>query len=250
MLSILALILGLIVGSFINAWVWRVKFGYSVWRGRSMCPACRKPLTPFELVPVLSFIALKGRCSSCQAKISWQYPLVELASAILFVLAFSLYGTSLVFLVYLLFVISILLAIFVFDLKYYLIPDQFTLPAILIVILFDLVLKRDLISVVIGAGVGLLFFAIQFVVSRGAWIGGGDLRLGLLMGLILGWPMILLALFISYITGALVGITLLLKKTKDWKSQLPFGPFLTGSTIFCLFWGDWVLKKYLTVLGY
>ena len=100
-----------------------------------------------------------------------------------------------------------------------------------------------LVSALIAGG----FFLLQFLVSKGKWIGGGDIRLGILMGLMLGWPNVLVALFLSYILGSIIGIILILSKKATMKSQIPFGTFLTASTFIALLWGEWILNKYLSL---
>jgi prepilin signal peptidase PulO-like enzyme (type II secretory pathway) len=144
-----------------------------------------------------------------------------------------------------------LLFIFIYDLKYYLIPDKIILPAIVITLISDIILSYfsvgsyfsnwlfysnnpNLSNFLLAATAAGGFFLIQFLISKGRWIGGGDIRLGILMGLMLGWPGILLALFFAYLIGAIIGLGLIAAGKKNWKSQVPFGPFLAGGTIICL----------------
>ncbi|MBI3626497.1 prepilin peptidase [Candidatus Uhrbacteria bacterium] len=266
MLYFFSVIVGLVIGSFINAYVWRLKNGRSVWKGRSICPFCMKTLGFSELVPVLSFVGLKRRCRGCAGKISWQYPLVELSVAALFALVtyfhFGADGGSaahwtivhnftdkaVLFWIRDLILAASLTAIFVYDLKYYLIPDQFSLPALIVVGLLNFWAGVSLKNILIGLAVGGLFFALQFLISKGAWIGGGDVRLGALMGAALGWPLILVGLFISYTLGGVVAVFLLAGRQKKWSSQIPFGPFLAVGTMLTVFWGQIILDKYLSIL--
>lgn len=258
MIFLLLAVLGLIIGSFLNAYVWRLKNGHSVWRGRSICPDCRHKLRAVELVPLLSFLWQRGKCVHCHGKISWQYPLVEFSLAVLFVLVtyldfrsgFTLQTRALVIWFRDLFLVSVFLGIFVFDLRYYLIPDQFTLPPLIIVFLINWWLGHSPLYLVLGALIGFGFFGIQFAISRGRWVGGGDLRLGALMGVAVGWPLILVALFLAYISGSLVAAVLLSVGRKTWKSSLPFGTFLSLATVFTLFFGNSLLNWYLNIVGY
>ncbi len=247
---LLSLILGLVSGSFLNAVIWRHRLGLSL-LGRSLCPRCRQKLNWFELVPIGSFLVQQGRCRHCQEKIDWQYPLVELAlaglflaAAAIFKLPFNFWGlTNLILVWYLLWV---LLGIFVYDLKYGEIPDKFTIPAMIIFLILpwktEAVWRQHLVSGIVGGG----FFALQFFISKGRWIGGGDIRLGALMGLVLGLPKLLLALLLAYISGAIFGVGLILFGKKTLDSRLPFGTFLSAATVVALFFGKEIIKWYLS----
>jgi prepilin signal peptidase PulO-like enzyme (type II secretory pathway) len=247
-------IFGLVIGSFLNVIILRLHSGESSAKGRSHCPCCRHDLESWDLVPVLSFIWLHGKCRYCQTKISWQYPLVELSVAFLFVLAFVVdFGKVQSFdwrlAMYLLrdfFVISALVVVFVYDLRWMLIPDSVVLPTIILALALNIFLGYSLFNLILGLIVGFGFFAIQYFVSNGRWIGGGDLRLGALLGVLLGWPVAGFALFLSYIFGGVVvvPIYLLLNKVNK-KHQLPFGVCLVPAIIFCLFFGQQVIDWYL-----
>jgi len=143
------------------------------------------------------------------------------------------------------FLIALMIVIFIYDLRWYLILDVITLPACLIVFLLNLGLgyyswQNLLISGIIGGS----FFFIQFLISRGKWIGGGDIRLGLLIGLALGWPNIAVAIFLGYFIGSIVGLGLIFTGRKQWGSQIPLGVFLSLGTIITLFWGEKILQWY------
>lgn len=251
----ISFITGLVIGSFLNCLIWRLHKKKSI-LGRSMCTKCKKTIRWYDNIPLLSFIILRGKCRHCGKLISWQYPAVELATGILFATAFLLNPYSLSTQVpnYLIitlkswFIISVMTIIFIYDLKWYLILDIITLPACLIVFILNLATGQNwqnlLISGIIGAG----FFLLQFVVSNGKWIGGGDIRLGLLMGLALGWPMVLVAIFIAYIIGSFIGIILLILKKKSFGSKIPLGIFLSTATVITMFWGEAILRWYLNLI--
>lgn len=266
-LSSLIFLLGLALGSFLNCFVYRTYTGKSI-QGRSFCPHCKHFLGFFDLIPLLSFVLLKGRCRYCGKKISWQYPLVELFTAVVLLMGFYWYKpidffsnccSSAQIISFLFFAVFtfILIFIFVYDFKYYLIPDKISLPSILVIfiiqILFYFLKLTDttqffgpyILSFVIAAVIGGAFFFLQFAVSRGRWIGGGDIRLGALMGAVLGWPYILIALFLSYILGSVVSVILIILKRKKMQSRVPFGTFLTIGTLIALLWGRQILGWYL-----
>ena len=256
-LIVIIFLLGLCVGSFLNSVIYRLKTEESILISRSHCPYCQHLLGFWDLIPLFSFIFLRGRCRYCKKRISWQYPLVELASGILFVL-FSLkilsFELSALFfqlskLILPLFFVSLLIIIFVYDLKWSLIPDKIVWLGITIALLALFFQFPRLFSHLLAGGLAGGFFLLMVLVSGEKWMGWGDVKLGLLMGLILGWPDVLIALFLSFIFGALVGITLVLAKKKTLKSQIPFGPFLSGATIIVLLVGKELLNWYFGLLG-
>ncbi len=265
---------GLTIGSFLNCLIWRLHKGEGI-LNRSYCPKCKKQIAWYDNIPVLSFIFLGGKCRHCGKSISWQYPIVELITAILFVVAllvnlnylplnafpnFQFSISKLLTSHFLLltlrdwFLITVMIIIFIYDLRWYLILDVITLPACAIILILNLIISFQcnqcpqwsnlLISGIIGGS----FFLIQFIISRGKWIGGGDIRLGLLMGLALGWPNIIAAIFLAYLIGSIIGIGLLLTGRKKWCSKLPLGVFLSVATVVVLFWGERIIEWYMNLL--
>lgn len=255
MVSFIVFVLGLVVGSFLNSVIYRLEKGESALRGRSYCPHCKHTLSWQDLIPILSFVLLQGKCRYCKKPISWQYPLVELATGILFVAVAQL-AVSNQQLAYLLIVNCLLLIIFVYDLKHYLIPDKILYPAILVSsiwylvssIFFGLYTKYFILNTFYAAFGAALFFFLIHALSKGRAMGFGDVKLALFMGLFLGWPNILVAFFAAFLSGAAAGIFLILLKKKTLKSQVPFGPFLIGGTFFALFFGSAVVNWYLGLL--
>ncbi len=242
--AFLVAILGLVVGSFLNAVIYRLHKKVSFLRGRSYCPWCKHDLSAKDLIPLISFLLLKGKCRYCQKKISWQYPLVEFATLVVFLLLFWQFGLTLEFFVYLIYA-CILMIIFVYDLRYYLILDKVSLPGIGIAVLLSFfILNISILNIIYGILIGGGFFLLQFYISKGKWIGGGDIRLGILMGAMLGFPSILVALFVAYVLGSVIGIFLIIRKKKKWGSQVPFGTFLSLATLLAFFFGEYVIEYY------
>ncbi|OHA68828.1 MAG: hypothetical protein A3J68_02365 [Candidatus Wildermuthbacteria bacterium RIFCSPHIGHO2_02_FULL_48_16] len=258
MVSFIVFLFGLVVGSFLNSVIYRLGKGESALKGRSYCPQCKHPLSWQDLIPLLSFALLQGKCRYCKAHISWQYPLVELATGIVFVVLYNLVSLSFsqVFQVpYFFAVASLLVVIFVYDLKHYLIPDKILYPAIGLVLAwraFEILnLESWDLFRISNLGYSILptlFFLAIFLVSRGTWMGFGDVKLALFMGLFLGWPNVLVALFVAFTLGAAVGVALILLKKKGLRSQVPFGPFLIGGTFAALFFGEAIAHWYLDLL--
>ncbi|MDD5040084.1 MAG: prepilin peptidase [Patescibacteria group bacterium] len=250
MVVALVLILGLVVGSFLNAVIYRLHAGVSFMKGRSYCPLCKHDLGWRDLVPVISFFMLWGKCRYCRKGISWQYPLVEIGTALTFLALYWRFDLSAEFYVLLAYA-SLLIIIFVYDLRYYLILDRVSIPAFCIAIVGSLfVLDISILSLVIGVAIGGGFFSLQYAVSRGKWIGGGDIRLGAVMGAMLGYQKLLIALFMAYVLGSLVGVGLIASHRKGWKSKVPFGTFLAAATILVFIFGDRILDAYTTAISF
>lgn len=245
-------LLGLIVGSFLNCVVYRLERGESFLKGRSYCPNCRHQLSWIDLVPLFSFVFLAGKCRYCKKPISGQYPLVELIAGLLFFLA-AFSASNFLILGYWLLVISFLIVIFVFDLKHYIIPDGAVWGATAVALIYNLrflIYNQSSIfefSILSGLGAAAFFLAI-FLVSRGKWMGFGDVKLALLMGLFLGWPNILVALFLAFSIGAIIGICLIIFGKKKFSSEVPFGPFLILGTFLALFFGQNLTNWYLNLV--
>lgn len=246
MVHIYIFLLGAVLGSFLNALMWRIHVGRSISRGRSMCPSCHTELRALELVPILSFLVQRGKCRNCLEQISWQYPLVEFFVGFLFVLVYQFVGQDASLLPLYWYVVLVLTIVFVYDLRYQLILDSVVLPAIVIVFVVHIIMSpASLILYVIGLVLGGGFFLAQFLVSRGTWIGGGDIRLGAFMGVLLGWKLLLVALFLAYIVGAIMSLILVALKKKQMASKTPFGTYLSVATFVTLLWGQQVLDWYL-----
>jgi len=244
-------LLGLIFGSFIAAWVSRAHREMSVWSGRSHCVSCQYTLQAIDLIPVASFLLLKGKCRSCETPISKHYIFTEVLTGVVFLGLAVFYGVNF-FLVSPPFLFSLLASIFliavlVSDLSYQEIPFSMTAyPALLLFIMaFGLGLAswQDMI---VGAIIAGGFFLLQYVLSKGKWIGFGDVALGMLMGVILGWQKTLLALFFAYVGGGIISVILLARKKANKKTALPFGVFLSLATFVALLWGEKIIDWYLS----
>ena len=268
---------GSAIGSFLNVVIYRLESEEEIVKKRSHCVNCGQTLRWPDLIPLFSFFYLGGRCRYCHKKISWQYPLVELLTGLIFVLIFKIQflnfsqffylGFSdfsflrLINFFYFLYAACSLLVIFVFDLRYYFIPDKVLLPLILITffwrgylslktlkgsILLDwLLVFKNFAPYFFSALGAFAFFLAIILITRGKGMGFGDAKLVFLLGLILGWPKIFIALFLSFFIGSLVGLALILIKKKSWKSSVPFGPFLIGATVLTIFFGQTLIKVIL-----
>lgn len=266
MITILFLILGLIIGSFLNVLIFRTKLEESL-LGRSYCPKCKKKIDWYDNIPLFSFIILGAKCRKCRKKISWQYPLVEAATGIIFAFVslnfFNVADTaSWAPTFYWLVIFSLFIAILVYDWLYMEIPGLILWPAIGFAIAFALVsdyLQKDsffgimelnVYSGALAAFLAFLFFFLLVTLSRERWMGMGDAYLVILLGLVAGWPKIILGLFLAFFVGSIYGIILIAMKKKEMKSQVPFAPFLILGTAISIFFYAPIAGWYLGLFSF
>lgn len=254
MIPVILFVFGAILGSFANATVWRLHKGRNFTHERSECEFCHHTLSATDLIPIVSWLALRGRCRYCRLRLSMQHPIVELATGLLFAAFYILWPghvdttgdwVSLGFwLVYLVGMVML----FIYDLHWQLLPDRIVFPLIGIAVV-DVVLSRALYQgggwFALGhAGVGVAilagFFGFLYFISKGRWIGFGDVKLGVFMGLVLGMPASLFALLGSYYIAAAVVLPLFLAKIVTRQSKVAFGPFLLISMVASFFLTDFL----------
>lgn len=248
MILFFGIILGLIVGSFLNAVIHRLHTGESFLTGRSACPHCHKEIEGRDLIPVISFLLLKGKCRSCGKRISWQYPLVEILTALVFGLLVVSFPFSLPLYVSAAFAAFFIL-ISVYDFKHFLILDKVLLPLGALAIAWNLYQGQAIEGLLSGLGL-MAFFGFQYLLSQGRWIGFGDVKYGFVLGNIFLWPGSLVCLFLAYILGAVVGSGLMAAGRKSFASQLPMGTFLGVSAIITVLYGTQIAEWYLGLIGF
>ncbi|MCH1626570.1 prepilin peptidase [Ferdinandcohnia quinoae] len=241
---IIIFLYGLVLGSFFNVVGLRIPNGESIIRPRSACPKCKHALTAKELIPVFSFLFQKGSCQACKAKISPLYPSIEMITAILFTISPLLVGWSKELIITWT-LISLLMIVFVSDVTYMIIPDK--------VLLFFgslLLLERFFIpltpwwDMVVGSAVGFILLYLIAIVSKGG-MGGGDIKLYAVIGLALGWKLVLLSFFFATIVGTIIGVIgMVIGKVKKGK-PMPFGPAIVVGTLIAYFLGNDLLDWYL-----
>ena len=243
MLYTLAFILGGIWGSFCNVCIYRLPLEKNIIKGRSFCTSCEKQINWYDNIPILSFIFLKGKCRCGKSKISLQYFIVELLSAISFVLIYYFYGVSITTLLLIILTIFFIIIFFI-DLKHYIIPNELTFPLMLIGFIksFDPNLNQSLfpnyINSLIGGffGYSIIWLIIFFykTLRKKEGMGLGDAKLIAVVGFWFGWFSIPFVIFISSMVALIFSIPSLIKKTRDMSTQIPFGPFII---IGCLIYG-------------
>ena len=244
---IIFFLLGLAIGSFLNVVILRLPQEESV-LGRSRCPKCKKQIAGCDLIPVLSYIFLWGRCRNCHEKISLQYPLIELTTAILFALSYYLIGLNYLLIFYLP-AVSILVVLFVYDLKFREIPELFAWIFLVLAIIIGFWQSNfDIANFLLGGLVGGGILGILVGISEERLMGAGDIKIGLAIGFLLGYPRALLFLLLAFVIGAVVGVLLILFGGKKFKSEIAFAPFLIIAGIITLIWGETIIQSYLKLL--
>jgi len=257
MLGILAFALGASVGSFVNVAVDRLPQGLSLVRPRSYCDGCNRPLASFDMVPVFSYLWLRGRCRYCNQAIPRRVMLTEVATGFLFVILYTQFGFGIEFVI-MGAVVSLMLIVALIDLEHGLILNRVIYPAIIALLLLapfwgELGASRPFLgnsgmlgsllnSLVAGVGAFLVFLIIFLVYPRG--MGGGDPKLAGVVGLLVGFPGVLFALWLAVVGGGLLAITLLVTGKKGRKDSIPFGPFLAASAIITFLGGSEILNRY------
>jgi prepilin signal peptidase PulO-like enzyme (type II secretory pathway) len=281
MIIVILAVVGLCLGSFVNALVWRVHEQaqqakkkkpdeayakrLSIATGKSMCPHCKHELAARDLVPVVSWAALGGKCRYCGKPIPAQYPLVELATALLFIASYFWWPVDLspavqasIFIFWLL-LLTGLIALVVYDLRWYLLPDRIVIFLGCVAIAQAATIAQaaanpltTVLNMIGGVAIGGGLFYVLFQVSKGKWIGGGDVKLGWLLGLIAGTPArSLLFIFLAALLGSLASLPLLGSKRLKRDSLIPFGPFLIAGLFIVQLFGADILHWYQhTVINY
>ena len=272
MVVLLLIVIGLACGSFTNALVWRIHeqdkldrkkkqltkralSKLSIVNGRSMCPNCHHTLAAIDLIPIFSWLSLRGKCRYCHKPISIQYPIVEAMTALLFIASFYLWPMSVsgkglfVFVLWLIFLTGFI-ALAIYDLRWFVLPNRIIYPLIILAVIQVIIVSTFfkggsglLLGSVWGALIGGGVFYILFQISNGRWIGGGDVKLGTLLGIIVGGPAAsILLLFSSSLLGTLYSLPLLITGKVKRDSKIPYGPFLLVAAMITVLFGTSIIN--------
>ncbi len=260
MIVLFIFLIGILIGSFLNVVIYRIPRNESIAFPPSHCPRCKHKLSILDLVPIFSYLSLRGRCRYCHKGISMQYPIVECVTGLLFSFSYlhffgalpsSFALSNVINLLFYFFILSSLIAIFVIDWEEGIIPFKILFPALFTTVLY--LIQSDVSTFwvhLISAFAAGCFFLIIFLVTRGRGMGFGDVVLAFFMGMLLGFPSIVGALYIAFLTGAGVSLILIsLGRKKMSGSTIAFGPFLVVGTIIFLFWKEELLHLFLPLIG-
>ena len=253
MLSVVSIIFGALIGSFLNVCILRLPEEESIITPGSHCPRCKNPIKFYDNIPLVSYVLLKGRCRYCHCPISIQYPLIEGITAVGSLILFMKFGPSLSYLFYFSFVAA-LIAITVIDLYHQIIPDVISLPGVGVGLLASLVLPQltffdSLIGFLLGGGSLFLVATLYHWVFKREGMGGGDVKLLAMIGAFLGWKAVILTILLSSLIGSITGIIIMVSKGKDFKYAIPFGPFLSLGAMIALFYQNEIIFWYLRYRG-
>ncbi len=251
MLTIISIVIGALIGSFLNVCILRLPKGESILTPGSHCPRCQKPIAFYDNIPVISYLLLGGKCRTCRHSISIQYPLIEGITALSSFFLLLKFGISWNTLFYFSFV-SALIVITVIDLYHQIIPDVISLPGIAVGLIGSLLLPRivfldSLIGMFLGGGTLFLVATVYQWMFKREGMGGGDIKLLAMIGAFLGWKAVILTILLSSLIGSITGIALIGLKGKDFKYAIPFGPFLSLAAVISLFYGDPLIHWYLSL---
>jgi len=249
---LLVFFIGLLIGSFLNVIIDRLPRGESFLTGRSYCDNCKHTLSWKDLVPLFSFIVLKGKCRYCKTRLSYQYPLLEVTTGSFFALTFYFFTPStLLSIVFALLITSILIVIFFIDLFEGIIPFILVIPGMILTIIylyFQSNMSQVFIHIIAALVAGGFFYLIYFITKRKG-MGFGDVVFAVFMGLLLGFPNTFFALYIAFLTGGIISLILVLLRRKKLRgSTIPFGPFLVIGTYSAFLWGEYMTNYILKFL--
>ncbi|MEK7286334.1 MAG: prepilin peptidase [Nitrospirota bacterium] len=252
---VIFVILGLLIGSFLNVCICRLPENLSVVLPRSHCPSCKNQIAASDNIPIISFILLRGHCRACQSKIAWQYPLVEALNGVGYFLILNHFGLTFETPIYAIFFSALLVITFI-DLKHQIIPDVITLPGIPLALLAASFLLptgfiNGLIGLLLGGGLFYLIAVLSLLILKKEGMGGGDVKLIAMIGALLGWKAVLFTTFAASILGSVIGLLLIATRVKSRTDVIPFGPFLVLGALIALFWGNDMINAYfLYARGY
>ena len=240
-------LLGAVVGSFLNVVILRLPTeGESIVFPASHCPGCKTPISWYDNLPIISYLLLRARCRACRKPISLQYPLVELAMALLTLALYTKFGLTIEFFFYFLFLAGLLAIIFI-DIRHQIIPDVISLPGIIIgfagsLLHHQVTWQQSALGILSGGGILLAIAGGYYLLTGREGMGGGDIKLLGMIGAFLGWQSLLFVIFSSSLSGSLVGIAAMFKQKKGGQTRIPFGPFLALSAILYLFFRHDILR--------
>lgn len=247
LLYIVIFVLGLCIGSFANVCIYRIPNEQSVAFPPSHCTNCGERIKKRDLIPIISYIFLSGKCRNCSNKISIRYPLIELLVGMIFLLLFLNFGITIKFVLYSI-ISTILIIIFFIDLEHMIIPDGLNLLLGLIGITFNILYPKDgyistLLSMLYGF---LLGGGIFFLLALFGGMGGGDIKIMAALGLLFGWKLTIPLMALSFLLGGVVGVILLCMRSRGMKDKIPFGPFIAAGALIVILYGNNLISWYLT----
>lgn len=255
---VIAFLFGLAYGSFLNVVILRFDDWKAIVSKPSHCPGCKTNLKWYDLVPVISYAQLQGKCRYCKKPISWQYPIVELSTACLiaggYFLLFNLPSLQMwqqvTGLACLVIAVGAMMTIFVHDLMEMMVPDLMANILLLVALIYSLVVYQDYLGILYAAAISFVPIMLLVYPSKGVWMGEGDIKIAGGLALLVGWPSAVVFMITAFLLGGAFGAIGLLTRKVKMKTAVPFGPFLILAAIVALFWGGDIVAWYLGTIGY
>lgn len=245
--SVFSILLGVCAASFLNVLIYRIPRKISFVHGRSKCPSCGETIKPYDLIPILSRVILRGKCRNCKAAISVRYSIFEAIGGLLFLLCFLRFGFTFRTVTADLFC-CVLLVLAGIDIDTHEIPDILHIIIVALAVFDAVTMSPDIISRLIGAVCVSIPFLIIALLTGG--LGGGDIKLMAATGLLLGWRLNVLAAALGFIIGALISVILLARKSAKGKTEIAFGPYLASGLVISMLYGDYFINGYLSLFGF
>lgn len=251
MLTVAVFVFGALVGSFLNVCIHRIPSGESIAFPASHCPRCQEPIKPYDNVPIVSYLLLRGRCRHCAAPIAARYPLVEMLGGIAAVGALYGFGATAEALLIFAFLAALIVITFI-DLDHQIIPDAISIPGIFVGFAAALLFGRptwlsSLAGIALGGGILWIVAASYEWLTGREGMGGGDIKLLAMIGAFLGWRAIPVTVLLASLLGSVIGLSLMAVRGRDTRMAIPFGPFLAAAAVCALFWGDALIDWYLSL---
>jgi leader peptidase (prepilin peptidase)/N-methyltransferase len=247
--GVFAVALGAVVGSFLNVCICRIpEENESIVSPASRCPSCHNAIKPYDNIPVLSYLILRGKCRNCGCRISCRYPAVELLTGLMALLSLWKFGPTLQCLGAFSFISALIVITFI-DIDHQIIPDVISMPGIPIfflmaIFVMDVPWLDALLGILCGGGILYAIAEGYYWVTKTEGMGGGDIKLLGMLGAFLGWKSLLFILLVGSLMGALIGVALMAVKGRDMKYAVPFGPFLSAAAVLYLFVGDYLIRYF------
>lgn len=263
-IAVFLFILGTSCGSFLSVIIHRIKNNQKgILNGRSKCPYCKKKLQAIDMIPLFSYLFLKGKCRFCHKKFSPHYFFLELITGLTFLLvavkfpfiiddiSFQIDWQQALITLFYLINCTWLIGIFFYDLQYMEIPDIFLFPFIGTALIGSLLSPApDFVNLAIALGISLVFFGGQILLSKGKWLGEGDLYVGIAMGFMFGWKLLLVAIIMTYLAGTVLSVFLLATQKAKAKSKIAFAPFMVMGSLVTIFFGEMILNWYVKLINF
>jgi len=240
-----SLLLGLVLGSFLNVVIYRLPRSESLVRPGSRCPKCSTPIRWHDNIPVISWLLLRGRCRACDVRIPIRYPLVEAITGIAFTLAYWRFGLSWALLIAWAFIVAMVAVAFI-DYDHMIIPNKIVLPGAVIGLMASVAIHPQKWWVYVAGSLGAGAFMFLLAMLWPGGMGPGDIKMALFMGAVLG-AYVVVALFAAFLLGSVVGVYMLVVQKRSRKTQVPFGPYLALGAVLAVLVGETIVRSYMSI---